>query len=52
MPQIIMITIKCFILLGHFEIAEIEVFVDISVSHFNFPNISRKYIANLAAGRL
>ena len=28
---------------------EIEVFVDISVSSFNFANMSSKYIANLAA---
>ena len=36
------------LLLDHFEIGEIEVFVDISVTPFYFANMSKK-IANLAA---
>ena len=39
-------------LLNHFEIGEIEVFVDISVSPFNFANMSSKDIANLAASNV
>ena len=35
--------------MDHFEIGEIEVFVDISVSPFNFACMSSKNIANLAA---
>ena len=34
--------------LDHSEIDEIEVFVDISLSTYNFTNVWRKYIANLA----
>ena len=41
-----------FSLLDHFEICEIYVFVDISVSPFIFANMSSKYIANLAASNV
>ena len=41
-----------FWLFDHFEIGEIYVFVDISVSPFNFVNMSSKYIANLAASNV
>ena len=41
-----------FQLLNHFEIGEIEVFGNISVSPFNFANISSKHIANLAASNV
>ena len=36
-------------MLDHFEIGEIDVFVDISVSSFNFANMKSKNIVNLAA---
>ena len=38
--------------MDHFEIGKIEAFFDISVSPFNFANISSKYIANLAASNV
>ena len=36
-------------LLNHFEIGDIYVFVDISLSPFNFASVSSKYMANLVA---
>ena len=42
MAQITMITVICFIL-DHFEICKIEVFVDNSLSPFNFANVWREH---------
>ena len=39
-------------MLDHFEIYEIEVFVEIYVSPFHFANMSIEYIANLAANKV
>ena len=44
-----MITVKYLLIVGSFRNREIEVFVGISTSPFNFANMSSKYIANLAA---
>ena len=41
-----------FYLLYHFEICEIWVFVDISISPFNFANMWSKYIMNPAASNV
>ena len=41
-----------FYLFDHFEIGEIEVFVDIYQSSFHFANMSHKYMANLAASHV
>ena len=38
--------------MDHFEIGKIEVFIDISLSPFNFANMWRKQMANLAASRV
>ena len=40
MTEILMITLKYFEWLNHFEIEEIQVFVDIILSTFNFTNVS------------
>ena len=41
-----------FQLLDNFEMGEIEVFVDISESPFNFANMSSKNIENLSASKV
>ena len=51
-PQIIMISIKYVLIVGLFQNRQIEIFVNISVSPFNFANMSSKYIANLAASNV
>ena len=40
MPQMLMITVKCALMVGHFEIDEIEVFVDITPSTINNAKVS------------
>ena len=41
MPQMLMITVKYIIIVDHFEIDEIEVFVDITPSTIIIANMSR-----------
>ena len=47
-----MITVKCVLNLDHFKIREFIVFAAISLSPFNFVNISSKKFANLAASNV
>ena len=44
--------IICFTCYYHLKIGEIWVFVDISISPFNFANMSSKYITNLSASNV
>ena len=53
MPQIIMITVKYFQSMDHFEPDEIKVFVNIFLSSLiNFVIVSNKYMADLAASHM
>ena len=46
MPQMLMVTVKYVLIVCHFEIDEIEVFVDIAPSTFDIDNVSHLIVGS------